>query len=104
MQTLETQKQKQSSKKCRVHMKFFLTQTRKLVTTNSAKQALAVLVVAEIHLVEQVVSATFLKRSLAEHHHLAAVSAAQAGHRVDKTSKQLQTLPLKKQCSGVRQQ
>jgi hypothetical protein len=104
MQTPETQKQKQSLKKCHVHTKYFLTQTRKLATTNSAKQALAVLVVAEIHLVVPVVSATFLKPSLAEHHHLVAVNAAQVDRRVAKTSKQLQKLHLKKQCSGVRQQ
>ena len=104
MQTLETQKQKQSSKKCHVHTKFFLTQTRKLVTTNLAKQELVDLVVAEIRLVEQVVSATFLKRSLAVHRHLVAVSAVQVVLRAAKTSKQLQTLHLKKLYSGVRQQ
>jgi hypothetical protein len=69
-----------------------------------AKQELAVPVEAEIHLEVRVVSATFLKRSLAEHHHLAVVSAAQVDRRVVKTSKPLQTLHLKKQCSGVRQQ
>jgi hypothetical protein len=104
MQTLETQKRKQSSKKCRVHTKCFLTQTRKLVTTNLVKQELAVLVEVEIHSVERVVSATFLKRSLAVHRHLVAVSAVQVVHRVAKTSKQLQTLHLKKLYSGVRQQ
>jgi hypothetical protein len=61
-------------------------------------------VVAEIHLVVRAVSATFLKRSLVVDHHLVAVNAVRVVHRVAKTSKPLQTLHLKKQCSGVRQQ
>jgi hypothetical protein len=65
---------------------------------------LAAPVEAEIHLVVQAVSATFLKRSLVEDHHLVAVSAVQVDRRVVKTSKPLQTLHLRKQCSGVRQQ
>ena len=48
--------------------------------------------------------ATYLKHSLAEHHHLVAVNADLVDHHVVKTSKQLQTLHLKKQCLGVRQQ
>ena len=104
MQTLETLKQKQSSKKCRARMKFFPTLKRKLATTNSAKQALVALVGAEIHSVEQAASVTFSKHSLAEHRHLVVASAALVDHRVVKTSKLLQTLHLKKQCLGVRQQ
>jgi hypothetical protein len=85
-------------------MKFFPTLKRKLATTNSAKQALVALVVAEIHSVGQAALATYLKHSLAEHHHLVAVNADLVDHHVVKTSKQLQTLHLKKRCLGVRQQ
>jgi hypothetical protein len=60
-------------------------------------------VVAEIHLVVLAVSATSLRRSLVEGHHLAVVSVAQADHRVDKTLKQLPISPLKKQCLVARQ-
>jgi hypothetical protein len=85
-------------------MKCCPTQRRKLVTTNSAKQELVDLVAAEIHLVVLAVSATFLKRSLAEHRHLAAVNVAQVDHPVAKTSKQLQILHLKKRYLAVKQQ
>ena len=103
MQTRVTQKQKRNSKKFHARTKFFPILTRKLATTNSEKQVLAVQAVAEIHLAVLADSVTSSKHSLVEHRHLVADNAGQVDHRVVKISKQLQTSHLKKQCSGVRQ-
>jgi hypothetical protein len=103
MQTRVMQKRKRNSKRFHARTKFYPILTRKLATTNSEKQELAVQAVAEIHLAVLADSATSSKHSLVEHRHLVADNAGQVDHRVVKISKQLQTSHLKKQCSGVRQ-
>jgi hypothetical protein len=85
MQTQVTQKQKRNLKKFHALTKFFQILRRKLATTNSAKQVLADLVVAEIHSAGLADSATSLRHSLVEDHHLEAASAAQVDRRVVKT-------------------